>query len=138
MTKEGDRKLKGWLNTFLDKQPGINTDIRERRPRPKPFHCKACNSEISICPNCSQPIIRAGEKGVDAAIVTDMISLAWVGAYSVAILVSSDGDYVPAVERLQDKGFKVINATWRNLGHQLAQRCWASFEIDGLIPDLLR
>ena len=36
------------------------------------------------------------EKGVDTAIITDLLTLAWEGAYDVAILVSSDADLVPA------------------------------------------
>ena len=78
------------------------------------------------------------EKGVDTAIVTDLLSLAWERAYDIAVLVSSDADFVPAVERLQEKGFKVVNATWQGHGHQLARVCWASFEIDHLIPQLTR
>lgn len=136
-TQEGG-KLKGWLKTFLDRQPGINIYIRERKPRLKGFHCKECDTEISICPNCSKPLKRAAEKGVDSAIVTDMFSLAWASAYSMAILVTSDADFVPAVENLQAKGFKVINAAWKNIGYQLSGTCWASFNIDDLIPQLIR
>jgi uncharacterized LabA/DUF88 family protein len=138
MTKQEGGRLKGWLNNFLDRQPGINTVIWERRPRPKPLHCKHCNVEITNCPHCNQPIARAGEKGVDAAIVTDMLSLAWAEAYTVAVLVSSDADFVPAVENLQDKGFKVVNVTWHNLGHELAKRCWAAIEMDPFVPQLVR
>ena len=75
---------------------------------------------------------------MDAAILTDMFSLAWEQAYEVAILVSSDADMVPAVEKIQDKGLKVINATWSGWGHQLAKTCWASFDIDPLIIQLSR
>ncbi len=35
-------------------------------------------------------MIRTVEKGIDTAIVTDMISLAWANAWDVAVLVSSD------------------------------------------------
>jgi hypothetical protein len=72
-TPEGG-KLKGWLKTFLDRQPGINIYIRERKPRLKGFHCKECNTDIVDCPKCSKPLKRAAEKGVDAAIITDMFS----------------------------------------------------------------
>jgi uncharacterized LabA/DUF88 family protein len=34
------------------------------------------------------------EKGVDTRIVTDMMSLAWNGAYDVAVLVSADRDFI--------------------------------------------
>ncbi len=60
-----------------------------------------------------------------------LLSLAGESAFDAAILVSSDTDYLPAVEWLQARGFKVINATWANHGHELARACWASFELDG-------
>jgi uncharacterized LabA/DUF88 family protein len=82
--------------------------------------------------------MRAVEKGTDSAIITDMFSLAWEGAYEVAVLVSSDADMIPAVERIQDRGPKIINATWQNHGHDLARRCWASFSIDPLVQQLAR
>ena len=59
------------------------------------------------------------EKGVDTAIITDLLTLAWEGAYDVAILVSSDADLVSGVERLQAKGLKVGNATLRG-----TDTCW--------------
>lgn len=52
--------------------------------------------------------------------------------------MSSDADFVPAVERLQEKGVKIINATWRGHGHQLARVCWASFDIEQLTAGLVR
>jgi len=80
----------------------------------------------------------APEKGVDAAIVTDLFSLAWEKAYDVAILLSSDADFIPAVTRLQEKGIKVINATWLQHGHDLAKQCWASFNLDDLVEEIVR
>ena len=53
----------------------------------------------------------APEKGVDTAIVTDLLSLAGEDAYGVAILLSSDADHIPAAEWIQARGRKVINAT---------------------------
>ena len=78
------------------------------------------------------------EKGVDSAIVTDLFSLAWEGAYDIGILLSSDADFVPAVERLQEKGVKIVNATWKDYGHQLAKVCWGSFLIDSILDDCRR
>jgi hypothetical protein len=72
----------------------------------------------------------------DTAIVTGLLSLAGEGAFDAAILVSSDTDYLPAVEWLQSRGFKVINATWANHGHELARACWASFELDAIVSKL--
>jgi uncharacterized LabA/DUF88 family protein len=69
---------------------------------------------------------------VDTAIVTDLFSLAWERAYDLAILVSSDADFVPAVERLQEKGVKIVNTTWKSYDHQLAKLCWGSFNSSGV------
>lgn len=138
MATPENKNLKKWLKTFLDRQPGINISIRERKPHLKGIHCKECDSEISNCPDCKHPLKRAAEKGVDAAIITDMFSLAWAEAYTVAILVTSDADFVPAVENLQAKGFKIINAAWENIGYDLSGTCWASFNINDLIPQLAR
>jgi len=45
----------------------------------------------------------APEKGVDTAIVTDLLSLASEDAYDVAVLLSSDADHIPAVEWVQNR-----------------------------------
>jgi uncharacterized LabA/DUF88 family protein len=75
---------------------------------------------------------------VDAALVTDLLALAWQGSFDVAILVSSDADFIPAVEHVQDKGLKVVNAGWRSSGHELKQASWASFDIDRMTGLLVR
>ncbi len=50
------------------------------------------------------------EKGVDVKIATDMVSLAYADEYDVAILVSGDGDLVPAVREIRRLGRVVENA----------------------------
>jgi uncharacterized LabA/DUF88 family protein len=69
------------------------------------------------------------EKGVDTAIVTDMVRLAWEGAYDVGVLASLDGDLVPAVKYLDTKGLKIIQAGFPPSGVDLATSCWASFDV---------
>lgn len=133
-----DRKLAKWLNDFLDRQPSFNVKVRERRSRAKSIHCRQCRVTTETCPACGEPYVGRPEKGVDAALVTDLLALAWQGSYDVAILVSSDADFVPAVEHVQDKGLKVINAGWRNSGHALKQAAWANFELDRLTAQLTR
>jgi len=132
-----ESKVRRWLDGVLDRQPGFRVFIRERQARVKPVHCGTCGVDTPACPSCSSPFVRAIEKGVDSAIITDMFALAWEEAYEVAILVSGDSDLVPAVEEIQDRGLKVVNATWSEHGHQLAKACWASFQIDPLIPQLI-
>lgn len=133
-----ESKLKAWLDGFLDRQPGIRVFTSERHWRQRPIHCRACAKEHDTCPACGSPLGRAAEKTTDAKIVTDLMGLAWEGAYDAAILVSADKDFVPTVEYLQAKNIKVINAAWHGIGHELARTCWASFELDPLIPALLR
>jgi uncharacterized LabA/DUF88 family protein len=130
------RKLKGWLDAFLDKQPRFRVTTRVRRSKPRSVYCRACEHSIERCPNCQETLRWSTEKGVDTAIVTGLLSLAGEGAFDAAVLVSSDTDYLPAVEWLQSRGFKVINATWANHGHELARACWASFELDGIVSKL--
>ena len=133
-----ENKLKSWLDTFLDKQPGFSVIIKERHWREKPIHCRACNTSHLVCPKCNAKLGRASEKMVDSRIVTDLLSLAWDGSYDVAVLLTSDADMVPAVESLQRHNFKVINATWKGHGHELAKTSWASFELDAVIGKLKR
>jgi len=78
------------------------------------------------------------EKGIDTAIATDMISLAWEDAWDIAILVSSDRDFIPVVEFLIAKGRRVINAYFPPKGIHLARTCWSSIDLRPLLPDLAR
>ncbi len=132
-----ENSLRGWLHNFLDRQPGVRVFAAERHWRKRPIHCRTCGVETATC-SCGEPFGRAAEKTVDARIVTDLINLAWEKSYDVALLVTSDADFIPAVDSLQAKNFRVVNATWRGNGHELAAKSWASFEIDPLIPQLVR
>ena len=69
------------------------------------------------------------EKGIDTRIAADLVSLAWEGAYDVAVLVSADQDFVPAAEYLQNKGIKVIHAGFPPNGMLLRQKCWGTVDI---------
>lgn len=133
-----DTNLKGWLSNFLDRQPSFRVFTMERKDKPAKFRCRACQTDFGTCPSCSTPLVQSREKGVDTAIVTDLLSLAWEGAFDVAVLVSSDADMIPCVERVQEKGFKVINATWPIRGQDLAKACWASFDVMRVAPSLVR
>lgn len=131
-------RLKGWLDSFLDKQPSFRVNTRERRAKPRTIHCTSCGHDNSACEKCSAAFVWAPEKGVDTAIVTDLLSLAGENAYDVAVLLSSDADHIPAVEWVQGRGFKVVNATWSKHGYDLAKTAWASFELDTVMPLLKR
>ncbi len=72
------------------------------------------------------------EKGVDTRIATDMIKLAWVDSYDVAVLVSSDRDFVPVVEFLSTRGIKTIHAAFPPQGSMLTQSCWGNISLSAL------
>ena len=121
-------KHRDWAESWLNRQPGISVQCRLRQLRSIP-RCNNCHRQIRTCPHCAQRIGGTAEKGVDTAIATDMIRLAWEGAYDVAVLVSSDSDLVPAVQFLTGKGIKVIQAGFPPTGSHLAKASWASFDI---------
>lgn len=124
---EGAR-FKNWATSWLDRQPGVNVQCRERRPRGA-LKCPVCHESIEDCPHCGQRIKSTIEKGVDTLIATDMIRLAWEGAYDLAVLATSDSDLVPAVEFLNARGHKVIQAGFPPQGVDLATSCWGSFDV---------
>lgn len=128
---EAGVKHKKWATNWLDRQIGMQVNCYERQ-RKHPPKCNHCHQPIQTCPLCSQPIAGTVEKGVDTAIVTDMIRLAWEQSYNVAVVVSSDQDLVPAVEFLDARGFKIIQAGFPPLGAHLSKASWASMDLFAL------
>lgn len=128
-TDEG-KKFKNWATTWLDRQPGVNVQIRERRPKALP-RCPACHREITHCPHtgCGKRIVATVEKGVDTLLVTDLIRLAISNSYDAAVIASSDADMVPAVDFAHTLGKKIIQAGFPPSGVDLATQCWASFDV---------
>jgi hypothetical protein len=123
-----DAKLLQWAVNVLGRFPGVSVVQKEARLKSSPS-CPACHTQIDVCPRCSSGMSGSVEKGIDTAIATDMIKLAWEGSYDAAVLVSSDRDFIPAVAFLGSKGRKVINAAFPPSGMDLARRCWASFDL---------
>jgi len=67
----------------------------------------------------------------DIRIAVDMLRYAYNNAYDTAILVSGDGDFVPAVTAVQELGKSVEHAYFK-IGHSyhLKQTCDDSFLLD--------
>ena len=89
------------------------------------------------CPHCGKQIRRTVEKGVDTAIVVDLIQGAIDETYDRAVLVSGDADFVPAVEFIQREGTQIIHAHFRNQANQLMNACWDHLFLDDLMGELL-
>ncbi len=57
------------------------------------------------------------EKSVDVKLATDLIMLRDI--YDIAVIVSGDQDYVPAVQIVKDAGKKVVNVSFETRGGRL-------------------
>jgi uncharacterized LabA/DUF88 family protein len=125
---EAGKKHGQWAKGWLDRQPGVQVNCCERKPKHPP-KCNFCYKSIESCPHCNRKISGTVEKGVDTAVVTDMIRLAWEKSYDAAVLVSSDADMIPAVEFLDNRGIKIIQAGFPPKGIDLATTCWASIDL---------
>ena len=123
-----DRKLKAWAMNTLQRFPGVQITLKDRKPKSPP-QCPACHQPVTVCPHCAGNMRGTVEKGIDTAIVTDMIKLAWDRAYEVAVLVSGDRDFVPAVSLLAARGIKTVHAGFAPEGAELAGNCWASLDL---------
>ena len=133
----GDVRLRDWATKYLDRVSGVTVVLKERVKKHPPV-CQACHRPIGTCGHCGTPLSLTEEKGVDIAIATDMIKLAWEDAYDWAVLVSSDRDFIPAVEFLNGKGRKVLHAGFPPRGSELAAKCWGSLDLRPHLPGLER
>jgi uncharacterized LabA/DUF88 family protein len=123
-----DARLRDWATKFLDRVSGVTVVLKERVKKLPPA-CQNCHERVETCCHCGAALSLTEEKGVDVAIATDMIKLAWEDAYDWAVLVSSDRDFIPAVEFLNAKGCKVLHAGFPPRGSQLAAKCWGSLDL---------
>ncbi|MCB1339487.1 MAG: NYN domain-containing protein [Pseudooceanicola sp.] len=130
-----DHAFKSWFTNVLDKMPGVHANLRPRQKIRSAPKCPSCKFAVEKCSSCGEDMRGTQEKGVDTAIVTDMIKLAWVDAYDVAVIVSADKDFVPVAEFLQTRGLKVIHAAFPPKGSQLSQKCWASFNVTSIMDE---
>jgi uncharacterized LabA/DUF88 family protein len=140
VTRTKDRNLNKWLHHTLASYTGYTVDVRERKPRHQTIRCQEenCKASISNCPSCNAPLRTAGEKGVDAAIITDLVASAFDDNYDMGVLVSGDADIAPAVKYIQKKTDKqIVQAHFRSHGDELRNACWDHIFFDDLMPKLV-
>ncbi len=76
-------------------------------------------------------------KGDDVYLAVDLISGAYEDLYDIAIIVSGDEDFVPAIKKAQSLGKEVINAYFKSSSSSfLKKTCNSSIFLDNLIRDL--
>ncbi len=125
--KEG--RFNQWATNFVNTQPGVSVHMVRRQKKRAHPKCPMCHYSIKICPKCKADTRGTEEKGIDVRMATDMVKLAWEDNYDVAVLVSSDEDFVPVAEFLEDRGIKVIHGAFPPKGHRLSICCWGRMDI---------
>jgi NYN domain len=117
-----------WMTITLGGQPGWRVAVRECAVAP----------ERTSCPRCGDPGLLPAPSKPLTELTTDLVTLAHRDAFDVAILVSDAAELVPAVERVQENGLRIVNAGWRGYGDELRAACWAGFDLDALVAPLSR
>ena len=71
------------------------------------------------------------EKGIDILLVTDLIKGAFQNKYEIALLVTGDADFVPAVELAQTLNKEIINVhCYAGSSSELRNICDSHIQID--------
>ena len=65
---------------------------------------------------------RSEQKEVDVALACEMVSHAFRNSYDVAILISGDRDFIPAIQHVQASGKKSGGGGLRQLGGEEMKR----------------
>lgn len=133
-----DAGLRRFLNNVMKGFPGYHVTVKERKPRGR-FTCQHqdCRKPISTCPHCRRALRGTVEKGVDTALATDLIEAAIDDQLDMAVLVSADADFVPAVELVQRRTNKhIVHAYFKPKGQELRNSCWSHIYIDDLMGEL--
>jgi len=133
-----DRGLNRFLHA-MDGFPGYSVTKKERRPgSPPKCNHEGCRRTISECPFCGQGITRTVEKGIDAALLTDMVKAAFDDTFDVAVLITEDSDFVPAVKFIQERWTKrIYHAYFRGKSDELRNACWKHIFFDDFMAELV-
>jgi uncharacterized LabA/DUF88 family protein len=100
---EGDSEAARRHQSFLNRLSYVDyLQLRLGRlvPRPVKIRCLSCGKDIAYTTHI--------QKGVDTRIVIDMVGLALLDAYDVAILVSGDADLAEAVNFIKEHTRKYV------------------------------
>ena len=129
---EQEQGFHNWATLTLPTFAGVRVWMTPRHPVLAPPKCPGCREFIYQCPECGGDMRGTREKGVDVRITTDIISQAWDGNYDIAILVTSDLDFLPLVEFLSARGIKVIHGAFPPSSSELTRECWGYIDVGDL------
>ncbi|MEK6926087.1 MAG: NYN domain-containing protein [Nanoarchaeota archaeon] len=85
------------------------------------------NFHVILC-NLRKVVLKDGSvdftiKGDDVYLATDLIKGAYENLYDIAIIVSGDADFIPAIKLVQKNGKMVINAFFPKSSSYLLRNC---------------
>lgn len=121
-----DVGLKSFLHKVLNQMVGYKVFVTDRKER------RSTDSQ-------GNTVIRTVEKGVDTSIVTDLFSGAINQSYDVAMLVSNDSDFCPAIQTIQDRlDRQIIHVGFRRGGDEIRSTCWSHIILDGSVSETLK
>ena len=95
---------------------------------------KIANFNVVLC-TLRKMILENGSvdfaiKGDDVYLATDLIKGSYENLYDVAIIISGDADFIPAIKLAQKNGKKVINAFFpKSSSYQLRNCCDGSINL---------
>jgi len=134
--KQRREKIQNQINTqiklkhFLEYN-GFDVACFPLRTREKIIHCPVCEKDSSI-------EIWA-EKGVDVALVTEMMFQSASNRCDVVIIVAGDLDYSEAIRRIKQRGIKVKIAFFKSLTSPDFIRCADEFiDIEEFLSEIQR
>lgn len=108
-----DHKLRKFLH-WLNQNTGYQVHRRDRK------------AKQDKCPHCNSSIQRMVEKGVDASIVTALYEGAINDSYDIAILLSNDGDHIPAIRTIQDRlNKRIVHVGFKTGGNAVRSAAWS-------------
>lgn len=124
--KSPDAKLKNFLVRHLNQMTGYQVHIVDRKER-------------RVTDANGNQIIKTVEKGVDTQIVTDLFAGALNNTYDVAMLISNDSDFCPAISSIQDRLDKqIVHVGFRRGGDEIRSACWSHILLDGSVAENIK
>jgi uncharacterized LabA/DUF88 family protein len=138
---EGQRSF----NAFLETQ--MKWYVFSKIVRAYPVFCPYCKSlgtQTQItCPTCGKNVIIPKNKGVDIALATDLLVYGLPEnpeyGYDVAILVSGDTDFIPAIKKIKDRkpAVKIEVAQFSNaVGYKLKSAVDDFYQLDSIADQI--